>query len=417
MQSGNGIAEMEQQFMVDDCCSSFFPVSHNSMNHLQRQSRMFQHLHPHIPITHQLFQHQQQFQAFQQQRLHHRLALGHQSISGCDNSPSDSGVLGGAPFPFFAVNFKEAAEHIPESRAAVAMSQCWQTQDPSAIKEPFWKPLDIEYVINRNHKRCEEEKVEGSSKTIEQVQERDQGEHYDNKYGLFGELEAIYSRENIQRGSGSALTGENLPTIAGLQGHFGEPHPELPTAVIDHGSETSIGEEASLRKLQKRRTERKRKQLSSITAFFENLIKQMMNHQEGLHRKFLEVIERRDQKRADLEEAWRRQEAAKFNSEAIARAREQALASSREDTIVSYLEKITGQSISLPIRTQFDQFQPQIHGEGKPVEINDVVVNLGNPSTTSRRWPKAEVQALIRVRSSLESKFQEPGLKGTLWER
>ncbi|KAJ0968339.1 hypothetical protein J5N97_025256 [Dioscorea zingiberensis] len=31
-------------------------------------------------------------------------------------------------------------------------------------------------------------------------------------------------------------------------------------------------------------------------------------------------------------------------------------------------------------------------------------------------WPRAEVQALIGVRSSLEVKFREPGLKGPVWE-
>ncbi|EFJ27020.1 hypothetical protein SELMODRAFT_66294, partial [Selaginella moellendorffii] len=34
----------------------------------------------------------------------------------------------------------------------------------------------------------------------------------------------------------------------------------------------------------------------------------------------------------------------------------------------------------------------------------------------SKRWPKQEVHALIRLRSGMESKFQEPGAKGPLWE-
>ncbi|KAK9946208.1 hypothetical protein M0R45_011683 [Rubus argutus] len=36
---------------------------------------------------------------------------------------------------------------------------------------------------------------------------------------------------------------------------------------------------------------------------------------------------------------------------------------------------------------------------------------------TNSRWPQSEVEALILLRSNIESKFQEPGLKGPLWEQ
>ena len=37
-------------------------------------------------------------------------------------------------------------------------------------------------------------------------------------------------------------------------------------------------------------------------------------------------------------------------------------------------------------------------------------------SATSSRWPKAEVHALIRLRTSMDHKYQENGPKGPLWE-
>ena len=37
-------------------------------------------------------------------------------------------------------------------------------------------------------------------------------------------------------------------------------------------------------------------------------------------------------------------------------------------------------------------------------------------ATSSSRWPKAEVQALIKLRTSLDAKYQESGPKGPLWE-
>ncbi|XVF53247.1 hypothetical protein PTKIN_Ptkin05aG0084400 [Pterospermum kingtungense] len=40
----------------------------------------------------------------------------------------------------------------------------------------------------------------------------------------------------------------------------------------------------------------------------------------------------------------------------------------------------------------------------------------GSMEPASSRWPKAEVLALINLRSGLESRYQEPGPKGPLWE-
>ncbi|KAG9139935.1 hypothetical protein Leryth_022878 [Lithospermum erythrorhizon] len=41
----------------------------------------------------------------------------------------------------------------------------------------------------------------------------------------------------------------------------------------------------------------------------------------------------------------------------------------------------------------------------------------GSMSTTpSSRWPKDEIEALIKIRTSLDNKYQENGPKGPLWE-
>ena len=289
-------------------------------------------------------------------------------------------------------------------------------------------------VTRKPLNRCEDRQSSGDgarqiernnyNKVLQQPNQctSERSKNLDNKYRLFGELEAIYGLakggETAQAGSGSALASENSPASVGLsmplsefQGHkvgvnrgFGN----IATGV-DHGSETSIGEEASLRKIQKKRRKKKMKeQLSSMVVFIESLVKQVTDHQEGLHKRFLEVIERMDKERSVKEESWRRQEAEKRNKEAIARAHEQALASSTEVLIVSYLEKITGLSMNLPARAPL-LLQPESAIE----PFNESTpVNVDNNSS----WPRAEVEALIQVRCNLESKFREPGLKGPLWE-
>lgn len=253
-----------------------------------------------------------------------------------------------------------------------------------------------------------------------QVLGNEAGKNLGNKYRFFGELEAICSAaglgETNRTGSGSALTGENVPRNSGLLRPLADPHCSNfgggAAIGVDHGSDTSIGEEASLRKLQRRKRRKKMKEeLNSMAGFFESLVKQLIDNQEGLYGKFLEVVERIDQERIEREEAWRSQQLQNFNREATARAQEQALASSREDAIVSYLEKITGQTLNLPGKKNSTQLHPQPYLPKEPTKIN----SFGSSNTNSR-WPKAEVQTLIQVRSSLESRFQEPGLKGPLWE-
>ncbi|KAJ9168161.1 hypothetical protein P3X46_019720 [Hevea brasiliensis] len=444
-----------QQFIEnDDCCSSVLPISNPSQNlnhpyqpHLPQQKQpeyiFLQQQQNSIPILHQLFQHQHQpqqqdFRQFQSQeeRLYSQIRHQHQQVQAQPPHP-----------PFFSVKFKlgldqnggnkecalnqrEATdflngnEHNPPHVPPV-MPHCWHPQeDSTSIKEPFWKPLSR----SKNKQQDENGEQEVQRKKNErckfldtqQIDERNERcKDLENKYRLFGELEAIYSLAKVgeanQTGSGSALTGETSPTNAGLSVPFNAVHGQNVGAGnagngIDHGSENSIGEEAALRKSQKRIRKRKmKKKLSTMAEFFENLVKQVMDHQEILHRNFLEVIERMDKERTKREEAWRCQEAEKYNREAVSRAHEQALASRREAQIVSYVEKITGQSIDLPARKTPLLLQPEIPEE--PTKRLTPII-----TDNHSRWPEAEVEALIQVRSSVETKFQEPGLKGPLWE-
>ncbi|KAK8654785.1 hypothetical protein V6N13_107384 [Hibiscus sabdariffa] len=353
--------QQQQQFMADDndsSSASVFLISNPQQQ--QQQSVLFPYKHHGnlSRLTHQIFQ--AQFPPFQQQQQQ----------------------------PFSAVNFKLGLnENSGGKEGALPLN-------PRQNDASFWKPLN----------RCEDRQCSGNvGKEIE-------GSNKYNKVSqstrLYGELEAIYG---LEAGSGSALTGENSPANVGIsmpvtefQGHNNVGS----NGGVGHGSEsTSIRKEASLRKkiqkkIQKKRRTKTKDELSSIAVFFESLVKQVSDHQECLHRRFLEIIERMDQERSVKEESWRQQEAERRNREAVARAHEQALASSREALIVSYLEKITGESINLRQRTPLS------------VQPENEIAKVDNNS----RWPIAEVEALIQVRCNLEPKFQEPGLKGPLWE-
>jgi hypothetical protein len=247
-------------------------------------------------------------------------------------------------------------------------------------------------------------------------------------YKLFSELEAIYKPGSggPQTGSGSGLTGDDnamlAPPMADLPDAAAANPPHLNT------SETSAGEDAhavvqpqpqtqqpsGADAARRKRKRRRQEQLSASASFFERLVQRLMEHQESLHRQFLDTMERRERERAARDEAWRRQEADKFAREAAARAQDRASAAARESAIIAYLEKISGETITLPPPAANPApGADEQDGVGKEVVAYD---GEGSLQLSSSRWPKHEVEALIRVRTGLEDRFQEPGLKGPLWE-
>nr|XP_019705682.1 trihelix transcription factor GTL1 isoform X2 [Elaeis guineensis] len=216
---------------------------------------------------------------------------------------------------------------------------------------------------------------------------------------------------------------------------------------------------------------RKRKRSGSgssrkMMVFFEGLMKQVMERQESMQQRFLETIEKREQDRMIREEAWRRQEVARLNREHELLAQERAMAASRDAAIISCIQKISGQTIQLPTvpatpvhassvppppappqqqsqqsqqqqrpptPMQPSQQQQEFHQHHQSTEIGrhqvsssselvpvpeqqEPVRTVNFEPVSPSRWPKAEVHALIKMRSGLESRYQEAGPKGPLWE-
>ncbi|KAH0969775.1 hypothetical protein GBA52_028371 [Prunus armeniaca] len=280
---------------ISNSCSPILPIfNHQKQNHHhhhfnqqleQPEPYHISHLvHP-TPITHDLFQ-RQHLQALQQQgRLHWQLGPVNFKLGLNENSENGESALLGA-----------------------GLFDDENGDDPRLLQTGS---LSMQQFLKTNRKQKE-------------ANEGDICKDLENKYKLY-----------------------DLPVP------FCDPHDlnVAPTAQVrvDNGSEASIGEESSPRKIQKRKRKRTmKKQLSSVISFFENLVKQVMDHQENLHKNYLEVIERMDKERREREAAWRSQEAENRKREAIAKVHEQALASSREALIVSYIEKITGQRVNLP---------------------------------------------------------------------
>ncbi|CAJ1976950.1 unnamed protein product [Sphenostylis stenocarpa] len=230
------------------------------------------------------------------------------------------------------------------------------------------------------------------------------------------------------------------------------PPPSFPTLPTDTFSNSSSSSTSSDETLEGRR-KRKRKWKD----FFERLMKEVIEKQEDLQKKFLEAIEKREHDRIAREEAWRVQEMQRINREREILAQERSIAAAKDAAVMSFLQKIAEQQnlgqawsrINLVQQPPHQQPQPPLQqvppssvattpmqqplsvvvtqpvvlpvvSQVTNLEIVKVDNNNNNgenftPSSSSR-WPKVEVQALIKLRTSLDAKYQENGPKGPLWE-
>jgi len=262
------------------------------------------------------------------------------------------------------------------------------------------------------------------------------------------------------------------------------PPSESPSATPSSSSSTSSDEEVMGRRKRKRKWK----------DFFERLMKDVIDKQEDLQKRFLEAVEKREHDRMAREEAWKMQEIARLNREHEILVQERSMAATKDAALISFLQKLSEQQhipVQLPTQlqtqsqpqtqpqplvvpsttgTQPQQAQPQpqpqpqpqtqsqaqVHhnlvpvvppplpqpqpltqlppqqqvpaGQTQLVLSNNVDLqktNNGNGTRgevqnplppSSSRWPKAEVQALINLRTSLDQKYQESGPKGPLWE-
>jgi len=176
---------------------------------------------------------------------------------------------------------------------------------------------------------------------------------------------------------------------------------------------------------------KKRKRESNWKDFFERLTRDVIKKQEDLQEKFLETIEKYEHERMAREEAWRMQEMARINREHETLIQERSTAAAKDAAVVAFLQKISGQQNSVqtqeipqPTTTPTAPPPQPLQLRPPPTSLAPVAKlevpkrdNGGNFTvSSSSRWPKVEVQALINLRANLDVKYQENGAKGPLWE-
>ncbi|CAH9127402.1 unnamed protein product [Cuscuta epithymum] len=313
----------QQKFMVQNSIPPpssvyLFPLNPN-LNLLQQSNpfQFFQEHHLIEPFSDPMRESNLQSAVSNDNLLHHlsfRVGSCQESQRNC--GPGGGGDGGGCPEDYLASGGNR------QDGSPDLMTQCWENQEDSALKQRFWMPLSTESPDGNQKESPKETIFEEMRKQQETSEEEPNQETEQNtaKHSFF----------------------EGEPEEAAFQ--WGDINAETTQTTVS-GSEDGKGK----RKRKRRKSMKDGSgEYASMAEFMERSVKRLMDHQEGLHNKFLEMIERLDRERVGREEARRKEELMNLEREAKARANQRALASSREAAIISYLEKVTGHRISLP---------------------------------------------------------------------
>ncbi|CAL0302979.1 unnamed protein product [Lupinus luteus] len=237
--------------------------------------------------------------------------------------------------------------------------------------------------------------------------------------------------------------------------------PNIPMDLLPNSSSSSTSSDETFQE----RRKRKRK----LNDFFERIMKGVIEKQEELQRRFLEAIEKREQEWAAREDAWMMQEMQRLSSEREILAQERSMAAAKDAALITFFQKIAEQQnighafnnvtipsqqhappvttpaavpaptlvqqptqipmdapVPAPAQTLMQPMElvllaPQQHEREQQNQASNIeIVKTNNGDnmmrTSSPRWPKVEILALIKLRTSMDDKYQENGPKGALWE-
>ncbi|KAF5190115.1 Trihelix transcription factor gt-2 [Thalictrum thalictroides] len=278
----------------------------------------------------------------------------------------------------------------------------------SPLKGPLWEAISrklAEVGYHRSAKKCKE-KFENIYKYHRRTKEMRAAKHVGKAYRFSSQLEALDSQsslpplssENLQLTMVTTVTAGTPTNPTGISPINTNPSPPHNINASDFVSNSS----SSHTSLPEYSNRKKRK--------WSTILNKWIQKQEILFKKFLEDFKQLEHQRIVREEAWKAQEMQRIEREHAILVQERLAAASHNATVVALLEKLTEQQNvsqlnagSLAMIGKFSNRPPLDNGQ-----------NICQKS--SSRWPKAEVQALITIRSNLEHKYQGNMPKGYLWE-
>ncbi|CAL0319673.1 unnamed protein product [Lupinus luteus] len=308
-------------------------------------------------------------------------------------------------------------------------------------KAPLWEQVSrklLEIGYHRSAKTCKEK-----FENIDKYHKRTKGDRFGKSnaknYRFFEQLEALDNNPlSLPSHSSSSLDAqvEKTTTSYVVPNNVNVTKDAVSCSIrypggnmvnIDRNNSSSTNSSAS-----KASREGKRKRL---TQFFEGMMREVIESQERLQRKLMEVMDKCEKERMAREEAWKIEELARIKRDRELLDHERTISAAKDEALLALLKKFTentGTVLHLPdrivVQDEKENNNTQINGDnvsandGGGVVDKDKRQECGNVSvgsfmqTSSSRWPKDEVGALITLRTEMELQCQGTGSKGPQWE-
>ncbi|KAL1319523.1 hypothetical protein HN51_071790 [Arachis hypogaea] len=303
----------------------------------------------------------------------------------------------------------------------------------STLKGPLWEEVSRklgEIGYKRSAKKCKE-KFENVYKYHKRTKEGRTGKSEGKTYKFFDQLQALENHNQFNNTHPPPKSSQPLlPTNPTLVNSSALPSTTVTAAVTTNNiSSTTFAPHSfpnnnsmnlfsspssspSSSTASDEGLEERYKKKRKWKDYFRKLTRQVLAKQEEMQNRFLEAIDRRERERVAQEEAWRLQEMSRIANEHDVLVQERSTAAAKDAAVIALLHKLSGHETQSP-QTQ-TQIQKQQTIKAKNSSSREIVERMS--CSSSSRWPKGEVHALIRLRTSLDSKYMENGPKAPLWE-
>ncbi|PIN11571.1 Transcription factor GT-2 [Handroanthus impetiginosus] len=311
----------------------------------------------------------------------------------------------------------------------------------STLKAPLWDEVSrklSELGYNRSAKKCKE-KFENIYKYHKRTKDGRSSRQNGKNYRFFEQLELFDSQFSVpstptnQIPSYAPIATSNPATTVVTKPISCSQDFTIPSSNQDRSGEfmSASTSTASSSKESEGSIKKKRK----LEDYFERLMKDVLEKQEDLQNKLLEAIEKCEKDRIAREEEWKMQEMARIKREQELLAKEREITAAKDAALLAFLQKMTQQTTPLQIpeilTPLFEKLSDkrenvlekhayvQENGVGETsthIEKQDNSGGENTIQTSSSRWPKAEIEALIMLKTDLDLKYQDSGPKGPLWE-
>ncbi|KAK7353615.1 hypothetical protein VNO80_19066 [Phaseolus coccineus] len=308
-------------------------------------------------------------------------------------------------------------------------------------KAPLWEQVSrklAELGYNRSAKKCKE-KFENIYKYHRRIKEGRSGKSNGSKtYRFFEQLEALEGHHSLLPPSISDPETTTTTTTTHVPDNKINPSNNFDVILdaVPCSVSAYAGEHSSSTTSCSGKGFRKKK----LTRFLEGLMREVIEKQETLQRKFMEVLEKCEKDRVAREEAWKKEELALIKTERELLAQERSIAAAKDEVVLAFLRKFAQAEGTVQllekIQVQNDKHRDMqqsgnVHvtanggGDVSDMDKRECENNLSVRNfvhMSSSRWPKDEVEALIRLRTQLDVQSQgnnnsSNGVsKGPLWE-